>query len=105
MRPQNFYYQTSYKKILKNNTKKAHSEAEFSRLLTAAVINKQFCKLLLTNPSMALTNGFCGEQFNLTKEQEKRIMSINAASLEDFARQLIQDPSPSRTSVSFCAGD
>ena len=82
---------------------KAHATAEFSRILTAAVVNKQFCNLLLKNPALALANGFCGETFNLSKEEKHQLLSIQASSLEEFAQQLIADKSMAR--VSCCAGD
>lgn len=99
MRPNNmFFYQASI-----NETEKARSHAEFSRLLTAAVVNKQFCKLLLTNPSIALAKGYCGENFNFTKEEKQRVLSITASSIEDFAQQLIQEPT--RAAIPAYAGD
>jgi len=61
---------------------------ELSRLLTAAVINQRFCKLLLSNPATALASGYNGESFRLGKEEREMILSIQAKSLADFARQL-----------------
>jgi hypothetical protein len=39
---------------------------EMSRLVTAAVVNKKFCDLLLTSPAAALAAGYNGESFYLT---------------------------------------
>jgi hypothetical protein len=61
---------------------------ELSRLLTAAVVNRRFCQLLLSNPETALASGYHGEAFRLGSEEKKRILSIQAQSLADFARQL-----------------
>ena len=61
---------------------------EFSRLLTAAVVNQRFCKLLLSNPASALASGYNGESFRLGKEERDFILSIQAKNLADFARQL-----------------
>jgi hypothetical protein len=61
---------------------------ELSRLLTAAVVNQRFCKLLLSNPASALASGYNGESFRLGKEESDFILSIQAKSLADFARQL-----------------
>ena len=36
---------------------------EMSRLLTAALVDRQFCDLLLTRPDLALANGYEGEPF------------------------------------------
>lgn len=61
---------------------------EISRLLTAAVVNQRFCNLLLSNPASALDSGYNGETFSLASEEKDLILSIQANSLSDFARQL-----------------
>lgn len=61
---------------------------ELSRLLTAAVVNQRFCKLLLNNPERALACGYNGEAFRLASEEKKRVLSIRARSLAEFATQL-----------------
>jgi hypothetical protein len=79
--------------------------SEVSRLLTAAVVNTRFCKLLLSDPSKALAVGFNGETFRFAKEDRERIQSIKAQSLADFANQLIEKrssnnyPQPIRVQV------
>jgi hypothetical protein len=65
-----------------------NSGSELSRLLTAAVVNRGFCKLLLTNPATALERGYNGESFRLGREEHDLILSIRAQSLADFAMQL-----------------
>ena len=67
----------------------ASQARELSRLLTAAFINQEFRKLLLTNPPIALRHGYNGESFNFTSDSQTLILSIHAASLEDFANQII----------------
>jgi hypothetical protein len=62
---------------------------ELSRLLTAAVINKKFRKLLLTEPAAALDSGYNGEPFRLASEEKDRVLAIRARSLADFAGQLL----------------
>lgn len=62
---------------------------ELSRLLTAAVVNPEFCNLLLSDPPIALSGGYNGETFNFTPEAHSLILSINANSLKEFASQLI----------------
>ena len=69
---------------------------ELSRLLTAAVVNKKFRKLLLDDPAIALASGFNGEPFRLASEDKNRVLSINAQSLADFATQLTENHRPSR---------
>lgn len=71
-------------------TRPTWAETEYSRILTAAVVNHHFCEMLLTNPDKAVTTGFAGETFTLRPEEKKRISSIRATSLADFARQLTQ---------------
>jgi hypothetical protein len=65
-----------------------HNGRELSRLINAAVISKEFCQLLLTNPATALTIGYNGDLFHLTSEERDLILSIRASSLADFAQQL-----------------
>ena len=69
-----------------NSNGRGHGE--ISRLLTAAVINEGFRKMLLTNPELALNRGYKGESFHLSKEERSRITSIHATSLTDFAAQI-----------------
>ncbi|HEY9075438.1 MAG TPA: hypothetical protein VIO61_02765 [Anaerolineaceae bacterium] len=64
------------------------SRSGLGRLLTAAVVNRQFCSLLLQNPELALRNGYQGEKFNLTHEERTVLLSIHANSLTDLAGQL-----------------
>jgi hypothetical protein len=73
------------------NTTRITDDREVSRLLTAAVVNKRFCKLLLTNPASALASGYNGESFRLDREDKDLIVSIQAKSLAEFAKQLSDD--------------
>ena len=61
---------------------------EVSRLLTAAVISNQFRQVLLSNPAKAINGGYGGEKFDLPRDQQKRMASIRATSLAEFATQL-----------------
>ena len=63
---------------------------EISRLLTAAVINKKFCKMLLNDPAKALDKGYYGEAFRLAKDEKEELTSIHAKSLVEFATQLTE---------------
>jgi len=69
-------------------TKNFQIQHEFSRLLTAAVINGNFRQALLNNPGEAISSGFGGEAFNLGADVVKRLSSIRANSLAEFATQL-----------------
>jgi hypothetical protein len=64
------------------------ANSEISRIISAAVVNKRFCKALLADPSSAISQGFFGEPFQLSLEQRKRIVGIKENFLEGFAAQL-----------------
>jgi len=66
------------------------SDNAVNRLVAAAVVNQNFCNLLLTKPAQALTCGFQGEQFNLDSQDARIILSIQANSLSEFAQQLVR---------------
>ncbi len=59
--------------------------------MTAAVVNRQFCDLLLANPAKAMAAGYNGEAFHLASEEQQLVLSIRATSLADFARQLTKN--------------
>ena len=63
---------------------------EYSRILSAAVINNHFRQMLLTDPVKAVSSGYSGEKFNLNFEDRSRLASIRANSLAEFAAQLSQ---------------
>jgi hypothetical protein len=59
-----------------------------SRVFSAAVVNRQFCNMLLEDPHIALKKGYLGEKFSLSREEEDVIVSIRAKSLSDLAKQV-----------------
>jgi hypothetical protein len=59
-----------------------------NRVFAAAVVNRQFCDMLLKNPREALQKGYLGETFPLTPEEISLIASIRAESLPELARQV-----------------
>lgn len=59
-----------------------------SKLFEAAVVNRQFCQLLLNQPETALQQGYLGNSFDLTREEQALIVSIRANSLPDLAQQV-----------------
>ncbi len=67
---------------------------ELSRLISAAIVNKEFCELLLTSPKVAIATSYYGEPFHLTTEEQKLVLSIRAATLTDFAMQLAKSKQP-----------
>lgn len=67
---------------------RVNQSKELNKLMAAAVVSEAFRKLLLSEPEMALKQGYNGEQFHLTAEEQELILSIRASSLADFAQQL-----------------
>jgi len=59
-----------------------------TRVFAAAVVSRQFCKLLLSDPVTALQNGYLGETFKLSTEEHDLLISIHAENLADLARQV-----------------
>ena len=59
-----------------------------NRVFAAAVVNRQFCDMLLKDPREALKKGYLGETFLLTPEEVSLIASIRADTLSDLARQV-----------------
>ena len=58
---------------------------EYSRILSAAVINKSFRENLLKDPVRAIAKGFNGESFHLTDDEKERLVSLKGLSLPEFA--------------------
>lgn len=69
-------------------SKQVHVEC--GRLIHAAVINKRFQKMLLTNPVKTIEEGYCGEKFAFTHDEKQRIRMIQADTLAEFSSQLLQ---------------
>lgn len=59
-----------------------------NRLIAAALVDYQFCELLLTRPDVAVETTYNKEEFHLTPEDKKFVLSIKATSLADFASQV-----------------
>jgi hypothetical protein len=62
---------------------------EISRMLTAAVVSRKFCQLLLADPLLAMRSGYNGETFQLSADETNLLSSIRATTLRDFAEQLL----------------
>lgn len=61
-----------------------------SRLVAAAVVDRNLCKLLLTNVPAALARGYDNQPFDLNQAELDLVMSVRSpASLADFAQQII----------------
>jgi len=59
-----------------------------NRLFSAAVVNQQFCHLLLNDPASALQQGYGGDAFGLTLDEQALLLSVQARSLPDLASQI-----------------
>ena len=68
--------------------KTPRNKTGMSKLFEAAVVNRQFCQLLLSQPEAALQQGYLGNSFDLTREEQALIISIRANSLHDLAQQV-----------------
>lgn len=81
--------QLTYRSTFKvDHSQAVGSSAGLSRIFAAAVVNRQFCELLLRDPHEALKKGYLGESFILSKEEQDLLVSIRAQSLPDLARQV-----------------
>ena len=61
---------------------------EYSRIVSAAVINTNFRRMLLKDPVKTVSKGYNGEKFNLRTEDRNHLAGIQAKSLAEFAAQL-----------------
>jgi hypothetical protein len=78
-------YQTT---LSKKFTAQSGVSNGLSQVFAAAVVNRQFCDMLLQDPSIALQKGYLGESFSLSQEEQDLIVSIRANSLSDLAKQV-----------------
>ena len=62
---------------------------ELNRLLSAAVVSQNFCKMLLASPEIALDTGYQGESFNLSDADRTWLFSIRPANLVDLAANMV----------------
>jgi len=80
-----FTYQNTISQKFPSRSK---SSSGLSQVFAAAVVNQQFCKMLLQDPSIAIQKGYLGQTFSLSKEEQDLITSIRANSLSDLAKQV-----------------
>jgi hypothetical protein len=60
-----------------------------SSVFAAAVVNQNFREMLLREPEKALKQGYLGKSFVLSQEDTSLLVSLNAKSLTDLAKQVI----------------
>jgi hypothetical protein len=70
-------------------TDRTTNYTELNRLLSAAIVSTGFRNLLISNPETALIKGYQGEKFNLTDDEYRWLVSIQATDLASFATQLL----------------
>jgi hypothetical protein len=61
-----------------------------SGLFAAAVVSQSFREMLLNDPEKALRQGYLGKGFGLSQADASLIISLNAKSLPDLAKQVVQ---------------
>jgi hypothetical protein len=66
------------------------THAGLSGLFTAATVSKSFRDMLLNDPEKALKQGYLGKGFGLSQADAALIVSLNAKSLPDLAKQVTQ---------------
>ena len=62
-------------------------KVEMGRLINAALVDREFCALLLRDPAAALEKGFHGKTFRLSARYRQFVLTIKATSLTSFAAQ------------------
>ena len=82
-----FTYPTDYFKQVRH--KNTSPSSAVNRVIAAAVVNKNFRDLLLTDPGQALAQGYQGETFPLDYNERILVLSIQADTLKEFALQII----------------
>lgn len=70
--------------------KSTKTNTGLNKLFAAAVVNNQFCQMLLDQPEIALQQGYFGETFDLSLDEQALIVSIRAKSLPELAQQVIK---------------
>lgn len=85
--------------------KSSNSNREVDRVFCAAIVSKRFCTELLKDPSKAVAQGFQGEQFNLSQPETRRMQSVQAAELKEFASQYLKAGEAAYVHYAVAAGD
>jgi hypothetical protein len=99
------YRQANYGDHAVTYTRTSTINPDINRLFCAAAISKNFRTLLLSNPSEAVTRGFQGETFNLSKSEILCLQSIHARDISDFAAQYLRFSQSAALKLSYAACD
>lgn len=70
-------------------TDRTINTCELNRLLSAAIVSTGFRNMLITSPETAIAKGYQGEKFDLTSDEYRWLVSIQATDLASFASQLL----------------
>lgn len=76
--------------LLTYNQLDQEKTGEMSRLFNAALVDRQFCDLLLTRPTLALANGYNGEPFLLNFKDRQFLLTTKSDSLADLAERWVK---------------
>jgi hypothetical protein len=79
---------STYQTQIQITSSSISTSSGLTRVFAAAVVSRQFCKMLLNDPITALQNGYLGETFKLSNEEYDLLISIHAKNLADLARQV-----------------
>ncbi len=66
-----------------------YGSPELNRILSAAIVSPRFRTSLLNDPESAISRGYQGESFNLSREERDCLLSIKAKDLASFANQML----------------
>lgn len=80
--------------LLVGNQLDQEKAGEMNRLFNAALVDHRFCNLLLTQPGLALTDGYNGEQFHLSFRDRQFILTAKSPSLADLAMRWVKLNNP-----------
>ena len=72
------------------NSIRKNNNSEYSRIISAAVINERFRLSLLHSPSQTIDCGYYGEFFNVNAQEKAKIEAIRASNLVEFATGITQ---------------
>lgn len=64
------------------------SQTDLDRLVCAGVVDEQFRALLVRDPLRAVKEGYYGEVFHLTQEEQTLIANIRAGDFDEFVCEL-----------------
>ena len=61
---------------------------DLDRLVCAGVVDQQFRALLVRDPLHAVEEGFYGEEFHLTEEEQMLLANIHTNDFDEWVREI-----------------